>query len=378
MDQLTTEQETKLLEIALVNHLPANGQRYDWTAFDPRNVKGLGDLPPFFFFGPLDKSQTTIADDCWRAVWTSEKTKGSLTVSWSRDTDQYSVSQVWHGIDGGSAVSSADRPLSDAITALYENGFPAVWKEEAKAFFEGRYQLCWNNRKDDEASSEGIQASVVCGFPDGVFRTIHFPVNVADIRGIKHLLESIGKTSDFGFFAYTHLGALHVYYKEPLLIPEWVRDEKKASLQTLADTGYPESFAPVETTLDGKPCVYLAKLTPVVTIDVPFAYVEYLLDQLSKAPTPFRLTTDAALRGELRPLVTDATIPPETKFGIPVDTQGMTVILIVNRLTETLASLLMEDSEQKISELETYSKENLKELRQTIINGAEKNPRVVQ
>lgn len=350
-----TQDLSDLFQIAVINSKPQGRAPFDWVGFDPQNVQSPNDLPAYLLFGPLDASSFICTAGGWHAEWKDSSQKAKVVMTWTQASSLYSISQSWDGEPGSSVEAASNVSLFQALAALYKDGFPSNWDERAKVKAESAYHITWL-----EAQKEN---TVIFAAPDGVFRTVSFPVMVKNIRNARAILQKIAdKGLPFGFFATATLVGQEIEYKVGTA-PDWTRDIAACITQSIGEIGLIPLAIPERMEKDGGEYVALSRDVMMLNIHVPFAGIFPMLSELSETPMPVVGKNEAPIRRELLAFVAPQGISGELNgFTIEDAQQGINVSYKFLAPELSLDELLAKDSEQQVAGLEAFSDNMIEQL----------------
>ena len=338
----------EVFQIALINSKPEGRKPFNWSSFKPEAVKSAEDLPPYMIFGPLDRGTLIINSDGWHAVWSDPEQKAKVTVNWGAKTQRYTAQQFWQGEEGSAVEQQDSTPLIQVFALLYESGFPKNWDAKAKETVEEKYYLTWLEGSD--------RLPVYFGAPDGIFRTISFPLMVKNVRFAQKILQDIAKQKlSYAFFATATLMEQEVFYKIGTA-PEWTSDLAMCLTQSIGETGLIPSNVPTIEKVDDAEWVNMRRDVMMLNISVPFAKIFDMLAMLSETPMPIISRSEAPIRRDLLPYIAPQGLSEKINtFTLDDTIQGIRVSYSYPAPDIDLDQLLQLDSNDQIDRLEKLS-----------------------
>lgn len=338
----------KAFQIALINHKPEKRARFAWETFKPEMVKGPHDLPSYMIFGPLEEGSFLKTEEGWSANWVDAPQKAKVTVAWNKKTGRYTASQTWQSVEGSAIELEQTKPLIEVFARLYLSGFPKNWDKKAQEIAQKNYQLTWLETPEN--------LPVVFAAPDGIFRSITFPIMVKNLNNARLILERIaGEGVPYGFFATANLMQQDIYY-EVGVAPEWTTDLAACLTESIGETGLIPSDIPRKEEIEGKSYIHLTRDAMMLNIFVPFGGIFDMIDRLSLTPMPILTMQEPPLRREqLSVVIPQGLDKALSSFTVIDPVQGIRVTDTYIAQEIPLDDLLKENREEQIRKLEEFS-----------------------
>lgn len=345
----------KSFQIALLNHKPEGRERFAWESFKPGQVKGPRDLPSYMIFGPLDEGTLLITEGGWSANWSDAEQKARVNVAWNKKTGMYTASQFWQGEEGSAVEVEQSKSLIEVFATLYWDGFPKNWDKKASQMAQKNYQLTWLESPQN--------LPMVVAAPDGVFRSISFPVMIKNIDNARVILEGIAKDGvPYGFFATATLMQQDIYYEEGVA-PEWTSDVIACMSQSIGETGLVPGDVAKREEIEDKSYIYLTRFVMMLNVFVPFGHIFDMLKRIAATPMPVLKITDTPLRREqLAVVIPQGLDKVLSSFTVIDPIQGIKVTDSYIAPVVPLDDLLKENRVKQIKKLEEYSDSLINDL----------------
>ncbi|MDR0588532.1 MAG: hypothetical protein LBG61_06145 [Burkholderiales bacterium] len=281
--------------IALFGHTPER-DLFSWRNFNPRQVKSPNDLPRYLIFGglkPVDFEQTGSG---WTARWRGNSASFSMT--YLHASDNYSFTQSWRGISGGEVTVPAKIPADQAIAAAFQSFYaepPTVWDRAARKTLEDNFQI---NIVDQP---KGVQE--VVELPDGISRTLAFPIAVFNLRPMwRWLKEQVRQDCPYPVLAEARLVFQAINFVEGKT-PSWTGRPVSLAKQSHVEMGLPPLAEPIREVADTTAAWTLRRLVYFMLVKVPFSGLTDFLERVESENGPIRSTQAPPLRFDMRPLV---------------------------------------------------------------------------
>lgn len=343
------------VEIALVNHEPSYGKKFDWASFDSHRVQSPLDLPEYLCLGFQNTNAFVKSEDGWGAIWQNDQQGSKLLVNFNKKTGKYSITQSWLGTEGSSVQCDQTESLPGALGQLYAEGFPASWSEKASSYFAGKYQVSWIKTPQDMTQFFGL--------PDGIFFNISFPVMIKNIRYARDIFQDMVKREPvpYGFFVTATMIDQKISYKYGVA-PDWTQDLAQVITQSLGETGLVPMSIPEE--IDEKDGRYIQFDRSVVMLNVslPFIWLDDMLDRLSDTPMPVYKSSETLHRRDTLPIILPTSIFEKRQNVLLEDAgQGINVEFRFFPVSP-LDKMLQRDANEEIEFLEKMSDKMIDQL----------------
>jgi hypothetical protein len=189
---------------------------------------------------------------------------------------EYTITQCWHGINGGISMYRDHVPLPVILGQALNHEFPQAWDKRAGQEFPEKYALTYLPRMKSVPSFFGI--------PEGFFVTIAIPVHVSALREAIVAVSSLCKSRDFTspMYVQAHRTFQAINYIEGKA-PALTTDPINLFIPNFFETGLLPIEMPVrEIAPDGSAAWTVRRFTYVVCIHIPFAVVDFCLSWLSE------------------------------------------------------------------------------------------------
>ena len=273
---MSDSDSTLIPSIDLVS-VTGNGRReFSFKDFSPKEVRRAQDLPPYLVMGRLDEKSFSQADGNWFARWQGTNPDTCLTVEYQLARSEYTITQYWHGINGGMSMYRDHIPLPVIVGQALNYEFPSEWDKRAAVEFSERYILTYIPRMKSMPSFFGI--------PDGFFTTIAIPVHIAALRKAIVAVSALCKDKDFTspMYAQVHRTFQAINHIEGKASSSTV-DGANLFIPNFVETGLLPLAMPVrEVAADGSAAVTVRRFTYVVCINIPFSVLDFCLAWLGK------------------------------------------------------------------------------------------------
>jgi len=343
------------VEIALVNHEPKYGKKFDWASFDPHKVQSPLDLPEYLCLGFQNTNAFVKSEDGWGSVWQNDQQGAKLLLNFNKKTGKYSATQSWQGIEGSSIQCDQTESLPGAISQLYAEGFPASWSEKAASYFSGKYQVSWIKTPNDMTQFFGL--------PDGIFFNISFPVMIKNIRYAREIFQDVVKREPvpYGFFVTATMIDQKISYKYGVA-PDWTEDPAQVITQSLGETGLVPMSIPEEKDEKNGRYMQFDRSVVMLNVSLPFIYLDDMLDRLSDTPMPVYKTNETLHRRDTLPIILPTSIFEMRQNVLLEDVgQGITVEFRFFPV-EPLDQMLQRNADEEIDTLEKVSDQIIDQL----------------
>lgn len=257
--------------------------------------------------GDLDPSTFQQAVGGWSARWQGTEDDTHFDVAYKADAGRREIRQTWCGLDGGFSIYPTRMSLDNVIAQALYMQFPRNWDSAAKSQIESEYQITVVEQPEN--------AYTFCGIPDGVFRTIVFPIAVRNLRPVRQWIQEIVEESPLTYpiTVDAKLVFQALNYLEGKA-PDWTTQEAVVLNQSVIETGLaPHGFPVREVANDGSAAWTLRRETYFLFIGLPFAGLTDFLGRMVIDNGPIRAASDPDLRFELRPVVIPAAFEMQTE-----------------------------------------------------------------
>lgn len=248
---------------------------FSFQDFNPKAVNNARDLPPYLVMGSLDEGSFNLSQGNWSARWQGTDPGTYLTIEYELARTQYTITQFWHGIDGGTSRYRDHIPLPVIVGQALNFEFPNAWDTLAGAYFPEKYSLTYLPRMK---SVPGI-----FGIPDGFFVTIAIPVHVSELDRAVVTVSSLCRDREFTspMYAQAHRTFQAINYIEGKA-PASKADPVNLFIPNFFETGLLPLAMPVrEVAPDGSAAWTVRRHTYVVCIHIPFAVLDFCLRWLN-------------------------------------------------------------------------------------------------
>lgn len=253
-----------------------NGRReFSFKEFNPKAVQCVQDLPPYLVMGSLDENSFMQANGNWSARWQGTDHNSYLAMEYELARSEYTITQCWHGINGGISMYRDHVPLPVILGQALNHEFPKEWDEQAGQDFPKRYALTYLPRMKSIPSFFGI--------PDGFFATIAIPVHVSALREAIDTVCALCKDGSFTspMNVQAHRTFQAINYIEGKA-PSATSDPVNLFIPNFIETGLLPLAMPVrEVAPDGSTALTVRRFTYVVCIHIPFSVLDFCLSWLS-------------------------------------------------------------------------------------------------
>ncbi len=343
------------VEIALVNHEPNYGKKFDWVSFDPHKVQSPLDLPEYLCLGFQNTNAFVKSEDGWGSVWQNDLQGAKLLLNFNKKTGKYSATQSWQGIEGSSIQCDQTESLPGAISLLYSEGFPSSWSEKAASYFSGKYQVSWIKTPNDMTQFFGL--------PDGIFFNISFPVMIKNIRHAREIFQDMVRREPvpYGFFVTATMIDQKISYKYGVA-PDWTEDPAQVITQSLGETGLVPMSIPEEKDEKNGRYMQFDRSVVMLNVSLPFICLDDMLDRLSDTPMPVYKTNESLHRRDTLPIILPTSIFEMRQNVLLEDVgQGITVEFRFFPV-EPLDQMLQRNADEEISTLEKVSDQIIDQL----------------
>jgi hypothetical protein len=210
-----------------------------------KDIVKANQLPSRFFFGNVIDNEFNRDDKGWEAIYKDPEGYGSTIITYknkgAKDDPSLYITNEWRGIEHLFWMVPPDsfNELGDKVAQAYAEG----WDEHAAQRLCSRYNL--------EYLPNQLESYILCGIPDGFFRSLAVPLPVHMLRKAYNCHVDLQRDPKIhaGVVCGIHLCSSVVNYvvgknSDVLSNPNHI------FLKTIHDLGRPPQFQPVEESAD--------------------------------------------------------------------------------------------------------------------------------
>ena len=221
--------------------LPKISRPHRPATSDLKHIEKSDQLPSRFFFGDLVPDSFQRTNEGWEVTYIDPERHGCSILKFqntdSNNTPSLLISNQWRGVEKSIWITAPDRfvDLSDRVVQSYSDD----WDKNAKTRLCGKYNVEYLPNQPD--------TYLMCGIPDGFFRSLAVPLPVHMLRPAFNCHISLQKDSHIhtGIASAVHMTSSVVNYvvgknNDVLSNPNHI------FLKTIQDLGRPPQYQPVE------------------------------------------------------------------------------------------------------------------------------------